>query len=80
MVSKPDIEIDPEVGLSIVAIIRSVVVLPAPLGPIKPNILPGLHSKEMLSTALKILTSLNSSPISLRFCFDNLNSFVRFLT
>ena len=43
----------PDVGLSMVAIMRSVVVFPAPFGPSKPNIRPGLHSKEILSTALE---------------------------
>jgi hypothetical protein len=44
----------PEVGLRRPAIIRIVVVLPAPLGPRKPWISPGLTSRLTPSTAVKV--------------------------
>jgi hypothetical protein len=43
----------PDVGFSSPAIMRSVVVLPAPFGPRKPWISPGRTSKLTPSTAVK---------------------------
>src|SRR3977135_2941876 len=52
--STPAIAIVPAVGLRMPAIIRSVVVLPAPFGPRKPNSSPRGTSRLMASTAVKL--------------------------
>ena len=49
---KPQISARPEVGGTKPAIMRMVVVLPAPLGPRKPSTSPGWTVKLMLSTAV----------------------------
>src|SRR5204862_2896219 len=48
----------PSVGSSIVAMIRIVVVLPAPLGPTNPNTCPPSNANEMSSTATVLPNSL----------------------
>src|SRR5262245_34866474 len=48
----------PSVGSSIVAMIRMVVVLPAPLGPTNPNTCPPSKANEMSSTATVLPNSL----------------------
>src|SRR3954470_11189372 len=52
--STPAIEISPAVGRRMPAIMRSVVVLPAPLGPRKPNSSPRGTSRSIASTAVKL--------------------------
>jgi hypothetical protein len=52
-ISSPAIIAVPEVGDRVPHSIRIVVVLPAPLGPIKPNILPDFTLNVKESTALK---------------------------
>jgi hypothetical protein len=49
--SKPATRRTPALGFRIPAIARSVVVLPAPLGPTKPRIAPAGTAKERSSTA-----------------------------
>src|SRR6185436_5382661 len=61
--SWPLIVIAPDVGLSSPAIMRMVVVLPAPFGPRKPWISPGATSSDTPSTAVKLpyrLTTLST--------------------
>src|SRR5689334_25428516 len=50
--STPATDTSPAVGRRLPAIIRSVVVLPAPLGPRKPNSSPRGTSRSILSTAV----------------------------
>src|SRR5674476_1556946 len=52
--SMPAIEIEPPLGFRIPAIIRSVVVFPAPFGPRKPNSSPRGTSRSIWSTAVKL--------------------------
>ena len=55
--SRPNILITPEVGVVSPRSICSVVVFPAPFGPMRPSISPLRQSKDMSSTALKPLKS-----------------------
>src|SRR6185369_6774463 len=66
--SRPSMRTRPEVGLSSPAMIRIVVVLPAPFGPRKPWISPGATSRLTPSTAVKppyFLTRLSTRIIAL---------------
>ena len=51
-ISMPAISTEPSVGFKIPAIIRSVVVFPAPFGPTNPNSSPDGTCKSIASTAL----------------------------
>src|SRR5580765_4907443 len=86
-ISYPAIKAVPVVGESVPHSIRIVVVLPAPLGPIKPNISPDFTLNVKESTALKDpyvfpiptveipYTSLSWIPIPLlHLCLDDQNS------
>jgi hypothetical protein len=74
--STPPTVIVPEVGLSIVAMSRSVVVFPAPFGPRRVKTLPGVHVKLMSRTASMVVPA-NAGPISRRCCRETLKVFVR---
>ena len=52
-ISKPATQAFPEVGGRRVVSILITVVLPAPLGPTRPNISPGLIDKDRPSTAVR---------------------------
>ena len=64
LVSRPNTETLPAVGVSMVAIILSVVDLPTPLGPTRAKISPGATLKSSPATASKSLYFLTSPVIS----------------